>query len=136
LPLTASRGEIFDFDFGRSESITPPSICAAVISPDRRWREMLQSAIESRGCQIDPAGAAGPPDVVLYDADPWDPRQEAALRSTRAAHPQVRLVACVGFPRADLVAVLHRSGADDVWFKLAPLDALVDSLCESESNSC
>jgi len=125
LPLTASRGEIFDFDFGRTASAALPSITAVVISPDRRWRGMLQTAIETRGCRIAAAGTAGPPEVVLYDADPWDPRQEAALRSTREAHPQATLVACAGFPRFDLDASLRRAGADRVWFKLAPLDELV-----------
>ena len=98
------------------------------MSPDRRWREMLQSAMARHGWQVDATDAAGSPAVILYDADPWVSQKEATLRSVRAAYPQAKLVACVGFPRPDLAAALHRSGADEVWFKLAPLDELVGSM--------
>jgi hypothetical protein len=130
LPLTASRAEIFEFDFGLSASMEPHVISARVVSPDRRWRKMLQSSIAKRGFRISAEGESGVADVVLYDADPWDSVREAGLRSLRAASAQAKLIACTGFPHFDLGASLSRAGADNVWFKLAPLEELVANFLE------
>jgi len=125
LPLTASRAEIFEFDFGPSEISTPPGTTAKVVSPDRRWREMLQAALAKHGCRVDYAGDSSAADVVLYDADPWDAVRETDLSLVHTKHPQARLIACAGFPRSDFYANLLRAGAHEIWFKLAPLDELV-----------
>ncbi len=134
LPLTASRAEIFEFDYGALPVRAATIAAARVISPDRRWQEMLQAALTRQGCRVFAADASSDLDAVVYDADPWDAGREADLRSVRAAHPQARLVACIGFPRCDLDAGLRQAGADEVYFKLAPLQRLVDELCKKAEN--
>jgi hypothetical protein len=117
LPLTASRTEIFEFDFGCGQSPAAPAGKVIVISPDRAWREMMQRMV---GPAAASNGAAEPPDLVLFDADPWDEERAEALAAIRAAVPGGRLVAFVGFPRPDLEAELRQTGADEVRFKLEP----------------
>jgi hypothetical protein len=127
LPLTASRAEIFEFDFGPLFSRGNQSPAAVVISPDQPWREMIESALRRVGFGIhDPHGAECP-DVVVFDADPWDAGRSTALRAVRAVHRQANIVAAVGFPRQPLAAELLDAGADRVWFKLASLSGLVDA---------
>lgn len=124
LPLTASRAEIFEFDFAGGAPEREPAMTAAVISPDRRWREMVESVLGRKDVLLRTADSADRPSVVLFDADPWNDERCAALRAIRAANPEARVVACAGFPRADLERGLRQSGADEVWFKLAPLAEL------------
>jgi hypothetical protein len=124
LPLTASRAEIFEFDFKPLAARGPTPSRGAVISPDGRFRQMLKSVLSAWGLQSCEADDVDPPGVIVFDADPWDVDRQTALRMTRSAHPRAKLVACAGFPRPDLDAALRRSGADAVWFKLAPLDEL------------
>jgi hypothetical protein len=124
LPLTASRAEIFENDYSRpSDTLlkTPAVTTVAVISPDRPFRGMLEAATRNRE-QTSRASAVGSaPDVIFFDADPWDAERMRILGATREAFPRAKLVACVGFPRSDLDAAVRANGADDVWFKLAPL---------------
>ena len=130
LPLTASRTEIFDFDFGRP--IAPRSSAAgmskrgvSILSPDRRFREMLAAELQTAGCHLDESDDARPP-VVIFDADPWDDDRTDALAKTRTSHPRSRIIACVGFPRPHLDSELRATGADGIWFKLAPLADLIE----------
>jgi hypothetical protein len=129
LPLTASRGEIFESDFGSSPVPIPSRTTARVISADWRWREMLQAALARQDCRVVHEGGSPDVDAVFYDVDPWGADREAALRSIRASHPQTKVIACVGFPRCDLEVCLRQAGADSLWFKLAPLQQLIDELC-------
>jgi hypothetical protein len=129
LPLTASRGEIFEHDFGSSPAAVPSRTTARVISPDRRWREMLQAALVREGCRMVHETGSSEVHAVIYDTDPWGAGREAELRSIRASCPRARIIACVGFPRCDLDLCLRQAGADSTWFKLAPLQQLVDDLC-------
>lgn len=123
LPLTASRTEIFEFDFDgppddRQSSLQGTTV--KVISPDREFRQMLEAAVRTRGgagCD----NAAGRPDLIFFDADPWDHPRSESLQAIRREHPETKLVACVGFPRPDLEAALRAAGADSLWFKLSPL---------------
>lgn len=124
LPLTASRSEIFEFDFDGPPTRFSSTITAAVLSPDRAWRVMLSTALANCGAQMLPEAAADRASVVLFDADPWNARRASQLAIFRQAHPNTLLVACSGFPRPDLDAAMRESGADHVWFKLEPLDSL------------
>ena len=128
LPLTASRAEIFEFDFKGPAARAETAMAASVISPDRRWREMAGSALRGWGLQLVTEGS-GPPQAVIFDADPWDSERATALAAIRVTHPRTKIVACVGFQRRDLDEALRRSGADGVWFKLAPLNELADCVC-------
>ncbi|HLJ12371.1 MAG TPA: hypothetical protein VKU82_14345 [Planctomycetaceae bacterium] len=124
LPLTASRSEVFEFDFDRPIESWRTAPTVEVISPDRPWRDMLQKAIVKNGGRIrehDENRA----DILLFDADPWDGARFSALSDTRGANAQAKVVACVGFPRRDIETELRSAGADEVWFKLSPLEELV-----------
>jgi hypothetical protein len=124
LPLTASRAEIFENDYSAPADNSverPAAIRTAVISPDRPFGQMLEAAARNWGHRIHESSRGGAPDVIFFDADLWDAERMIILGSIREAYPQARLVACVGFPRPDLDAVLRDKGADDVWCKLSPL---------------
>jgi hypothetical protein len=121
LPLTASRAEIFECDFGDWESVEPAARTVAVISPDRRWKEMVETGVRMSGLQNHGPRSGECPEIVVFDADPWDAEQAISLRAIRAADREARIIAAIGFPRPDLETALHDSGADQVWFKLAPI---------------
>src|SRR6516165_590450 len=103
LPLTASRSEIFEFDFqsppDNSRPETPSATVVKVIAPDRAFRQMLESAARSWSCDQRELLADGPREIILFDADPRDPERKASVREVRGSHPHSKLVACVGFPR-------------------------------------
>jgi hypothetical protein len=121
LSLTASRAEIFEYDFCPWEPEEPAARTVTVISPDRRWKEMIESGIRKFGLRNHDPRSGEPPEILIFDADPWDAEQAISLRAIRAADRKARIIAAIGFPRPDLETALHESGADQVWFKLAPI---------------
>jgi hypothetical protein len=124
LPLTASRAEIFESDFGHWEPDEPTERTVAVISPDRRWKEMIGTALR-KFCLRNYAPHSGEqPEIVIFDADPWDAERAISLGAIRTSHRTSQIIAAVGFPRLDVATALRDSGADRVWFKLAPLGDL------------
>jgi hypothetical protein len=127
-PLTASRAEVFEFDFMLPAARDERSLAVVVISPDRPWREMTESALRRDGFQIHDRQSAERPDAVVFDADPWDATRAAALRAIRAVDGEAHIVVAVGFPRRDLEIEALKAGAGAVWFKLAPLCELVDAV--------
>jgi hypothetical protein len=129
LPLTASRTEIFEFDFARP--VAQRALAAdgvTILSPDRYFREMLSSGLKGAGMREIESQVTGQSCAIVFDADPWSTDRAAALATICTAHPQSPLVACVGFPRPHIEAELRRTGADRVWFKLSPLAALINAL--------
>jgi hypothetical protein len=128
VPLTASRSEIFESEFGLSVARGRQSLAVVVFSPDRSWREMIESALRKAGFRIHDRDGAAHSDVIIFDADPWDAARAARLHAIRAAHREAPIVAAVGFPRGTMEAELLEAGADSVWFKLAPLCELVDAV--------
>jgi hypothetical protein len=135
LPLTAARSEIFEFDFGQWRGLAPPQQerSVAVISPDRSWEGMIEEAVRASGFQIHGPQSGECPAVVIFDADPWNADRALALQAVRAADGDARITAAVGFPRPDLTSELLESGANDVWFKLAPLGELIDAIGRKKS---
>jgi hypothetical protein len=132
LPLTASRTEIFEFDFGRSQWRDSSNQPFSVVSPDGRFREMLVSALKTAGLRLHEFDKLDEtPATIIFDADPWDSDRKAALATILAAHPRARLVACLGFPRPHIETKLRDAGANAVWFKLSPLTELIDCLAAS-----
>jgi hypothetical protein len=128
LPLTASRHEIFEFDFSSPPHRTPKALRVAVESPDRRFREMLVRALGTAGYgNADPGKDPGP-DAIIWDADPWDGERQAALSAVRHRNKTSQIIAAVGFPRADLADELRHAGADGTWYKLSPLAQLTELL--------
>lgn len=135
LPLTASRTEIFEFDFDRAPEPARRAVPeVSIISPDRRFREMLSFAFRSAGIPLYESTSTNRPGTIIFDADPWDGQREAALTAIRTAQPQSRLIACVGFARPHVDAELSDAGADGIWFKLAPLADLID--CATAAARC
>jgi hypothetical protein len=128
LPLTASRSEIFEFDCNGPWCILPPSIVVRVISPDRRWREMVAKYLTECGASLAPDGQTARVDVVVFDADPWNEQRAVDLSAIRAKCQGARLVACLGYPRPEITAKLKEHGADQVWFKLQALRTLAQPL--------
>jgi hypothetical protein len=131
LPLTASGPEIFT---GDSELFGPPprrKLSVAVISPDRAWKEMIEAAVRASELAVHSPESTEPPEAVIFDVDRWSPERSIALRAIRAADPGVRILAAAGFPRPDLAAALRDCGADDVWFKLAPIYELVETIARN-----
>ena len=126
LPLTASRADTFEFDF---DLPLIPRVelqgLAEVVSPDRPWKEMMESALQRAAFRIRAPQNGESLHVVVFDADPWDAGQAATLRAIRAADRELQIVAAVGFPQCELEAELFGCGADKVWFKLAPLQSLI-----------
>jgi hypothetical protein len=128
LPLTASRTEIFEFDFDCQSTRFPTVTTALVLSPDRRWREMVGAGLVMCGanCVYDIEAARA--DVILFDADPWTARRASEMSTLREAHRAALLIACTGFPRPDLEEELRKSGADHVWSKLESLESLAEQI--------
>ena len=63
-------------------------------------------------------------DFILIDVDPWNEIQALQFAKHRQANCDSTLIACTGFPRSHLQAVLRDAGADQVWFKLESLGGL------------
>ncbi|MBI3861613.1 MAG: hypothetical protein HY290_06930 [Planctomycetia bacterium] len=125
LPLTASRTEIFDFDYHRGPERSAAHGPAAVISPDRAWREMLDAALAARGIEILEETGMARATVVFFDVDPWNELSAARLTAIRQAQSATRLIACTGFSHPQFEASLRDAGADDVRSKLQPLAGVV-----------
>lgn len=125
LPLTASRTEIFEFDFAHPATRRPIASDVSVISPDGRFREMIASALRNAGSTVAELHNARPATIV-FDADPWDANRATELAHLRSTHPRSQLIACVGFSRPHVDAELRGAGADTVWLKLAPLTELIE----------
>ncbi|HEY3967791.1 MAG TPA: hypothetical protein VGM05_24730 [Planctomycetaceae bacterium] len=128
LPLTASRSEIFEFDFDRQPTPFSMELIVAILSPDWRWCEMLAAALGQCGADITSDTVSAGVDVILFDIDPWNPDRASQFAIIRQRHPHATLIACCGFPRADLETEMRKSGADNVWFKLESLESLADQM--------
>lgn len=126
LPLTAARAEIFEFDFDRPVARLISAQGVSIILPDRRFGEMLDRALRRAGFHSSAPDDTDPSRSIVFDADPWNDDRAQALARLRARHPRGRLIACSGFPRPHVDAELRDAGADDFWFKLAPLAELIE----------
>lgn len=109
LPLTASRGELYEF-LTQGE-LTPPAvpIRAEVDSPDPWLRQMWEQVLQQAGYAVESSAAetpaatksasSSPPKagLILFDLDPWPVRQTALIRC-RQQHPTARMAGLVAFP--------------------------------------
>jgi len=128
LPLTASGAEVFEFDSVECAAAPHRKRSVAVMSADRAWKEMIEAAVRAIELPLHAPQSGVPPEAVIFDVDPWDSERSVSLCAIRAADPGARILAAVGFPRSDLAIAVRDCGADDVWFKLAPLCELVDAV--------
>lgn len=123
LPLTASRGEMFEWGYGGADPSVKQRLRVCVVSPDRRWQSMLTQALERSGfaCCVELHDV----DCVLWDGDPWDDARKAQLlRRTEGA--TVPVVACFGYLRDSLIDEARQHGARGVLWKLSPLASQVE----------
>jgi hypothetical protein len=96
---------------------------------------MVAAAFRSLGSSVVDVDDSAPPEILIFDADPWDACRHQQLHAQRKRLPQATIVAASGLYHADLIADLHASGADAVWYKLAPIAELV-SLCSTRRVGC
>lgn len=132
LPLTASRGEIFEVDFGFRGSGQAQRI-VSVVSPDGAFRRMLETGLGAAGFRLADERTAtatdGPrPDAIVVDSDPWCDERTNELRSRQVRWQEATVVAATGFPRPETIERQRDAGFDAVWFKLSPLSQLVRML--------
>jgi hypothetical protein len=127
LPLTASRDEVFEFEYAvpTPRRMTKPDLTVVVDSPDSSLRRMLVAACATAGWQIDPKREGDRSRLVLWDADPWSPSRRQSLIHLRDRSPATLVVAVAGLPSADLVDEMLTAGADRIVPKLAPLEQLI-----------
>ena len=135
LPLTASRSEVYEARHAGKFSTSLKGLTVAVSSADRSWKQMIEHLVlGQKGVVVDlddPEHArSGAVQVLLWDADPVGPERRDVLVRCRKTLPTARIVAYVGFPRADLAEELHRWGATRVCSKVAPLGDLVEVVAE------
>lgn len=119
LPLTASREELFAFDFQPVLHSRTTYGRAAVSSPDRAYRATLESLLECWGMAIVSADQTSP-DVVLCDIDPWSHRQLEVQR-LQARHSKTQLIGIATMPTADLIAAATEAGCSRVVSKFSSL---------------
>lgn len=132
LPLTASRDEVFEFEYAvpTPRRMTKPNLAVVVDSPDSSLRRMLTAACGTPEWQIDPDREAGRNRLLLWDADPWSPTRRQSLIHLRDRSPATLVVVIAGLPSADLVDEILAAGADFVVSKLAPLEQLIAAIDE------
>jgi hypothetical protein len=125
LPRTASRAEVFAAlsDQGFPPGCNPGPV--AIVSPDRPLRQMLAQALRQQGGQVVDADGATGPAAIVWDADPWNGDRAAELAATRRQRPNATIIAAVALPHPALEEELRDSGADGIWFKLAPTARLL-----------
>lgn len=133
LPWTASRSEIFDDFCARPASQRLSSLRVSLMSPDRAWYDMWLCALRRAGCQILSANELSRAQALLWDADPWDEVRASQLSSLHQRFPQIKILAAVGFYRADLAAELKNCGATLVVGKLASLNDTMQTLITGPS---
>jgi hypothetical protein len=115
LPLTADRTEAYPSvaDIRSLRSTKPLSI--GIVSPDRALIDHLSDVLRAAGHWPHTAGhwphTAGtdPPDLLLWDADPWDAPSRVELARLLARHPEVPCIGLCGFPRRELTLELQRA---------------------------
>jgi hypothetical protein len=127
LPLTASRDEVFEFEYAlpTPRRTTKPDLTVVVDSPDSSLRRMLAAVCATAGWQVESKRNASRSRLVLWDADPWSPTQRQRLINLHDRSLAASVVAVVGLPSADLVDEILAAGADQVVPKLAPLEQLI-----------
>lgn len=126
LPLTASLTELFEHQFS-DDTLVPLAGRFSVLSPDRAWKTMLESVLQTSGCQIAPAAEA---DVVLFDLDPGTAEQMATM-STLGDDPHCCVIALVGLLTSDVSDHAQRHGASAVAPKLLPFTSLYEIIVRS-----
>jgi hypothetical protein len=124
LPRTASRAEVFAATGDQNAAAHRDLGCVAIVSPDQPLRQMLSSALRQAGGNVIDIDAAISPSAILWDADPWNGTTATELAAARRRWPNAIFIAAVALPHPALEVDLRDSGADGVWFKLAPLERL------------
>jgi hypothetical protein len=127
LPLTASRRERFLFEHeSRRDSPVFPGRAIRIVTPDRALAGALTALLDL------PRQSVTPPDVILFDVDPWCAESRQELEGLARHYPQARLIALAGFPSHTPVVEITAAGAAAVLPKMLTADELVDALRQCE----
>ncbi|MBS0262555.1 MAG: hypothetical protein JSS02_11440 [Planctomycetes bacterium] len=124
LPLTASRTEIFEHGQTTPRGDPLGAMPVAILSPDQAWKEMLGRMLNLRGADWIMDQELDRAQCILLDVDPWSVVRANELAAVRRSSKNGQLIACTGFPNLGLREELLGQGANQVWFKLAPLGTL------------
>ena len=139
VPLTAGREESFEFD-SRSPNAewgaqSTERAFGIVISPDRELRCCFEDRLAAVGIAVSTTPMDAPPDVILFDADPWDENTAGQLRRVRGLHPDAAIIALMNFARPEDERRVIRAGADAVVAKLVDEWELASTIT-SYQHSC
>lgn len=130
LPWTASRSEIFEEFAAGSLPQGLRSLRVSVSSPDRAWHDLWLCALRRAGCQILSADEISRAQVLLWDADPWDDEGAGRISALHRKFPQIKVLAALGYYRADVAAQLQSCGAVSVISKLTSLSNALQTLAD------
>lgn len=128
LPWTASRSEIFEELANRSIPAGLKSLRVAVVSPDRAWHDLWHCVLRRAGCQILSRDELSRAQAIVWDADPWSESRAGELSTFHSEHPQVRVLAAVGWFSADLADAVQQHGAAAVICKISSVSEILQSL--------
>lgn len=118
LPLTADRTEAYQPVAPPFASTLAKPLAIAILSPDPVLTEHLADVLKADGHRPLTA-CTDSPDLLVWDADPWNASSRLQLERLLAAHPEVPCVALCGFPRPDETQALYSAGVVAVIPKLA-----------------
>ncbi len=130
LPLTASRDETYAFDFppfAKRQSDfdlsvgASPRKFAAVSSPDRAYRDMLQSALIHQGAMVVPLTDKRV-ECVVCDLDPWSHREDV-IRALSVSHRVSERIGVTTMASPEAVRCYLNAGCHRVLPKFAPLQS-------------
>lgn len=140
LPLTASRDEMFAFDYTSPPAESGNNRRAEVVTPDAEFRRTLHELLRAGGfvvenrlsadasAHVSPGNMAAPtesstdrqvnaPAAIVWDVDPYSDGREAELRHFRTAHPSTAVVALMALWLPDVSQRVTHAGADVVLAK-------------------
>jgi hypothetical protein len=126
LPLTLSRSELFELDFGFASRKPANSKSVAVDSPDAVWTKMICTSLQAHGLDARVSGERVEADAIIFDADPWDDQREWRLTELRQGHSFANLILCTGSPLMEAESAMVFASPLPQWFKLGPLCDLID----------
>lgn len=123
LPLTASRRERFLFEHQPGQAVPVISGRAVrIVTPDRALAGALRALLDL------PQQSLTPPNVILFDVDPWCTETRQGLEGLARHDPQARVIALAGFPSHTPVDEITAAGAVAVLPKMLTAGELVDVL--------
>lgn len=130
LPLTASRDEIYEFDYAVPFSKST-GLRVRVNSPDFPYRCTLEKMLRAAGHHVVRQSNDEIPDVLLWDADPWSERLALEIQDFHARHPHIAILAVMTFAHPEMIEVIKTCGALSVVPKLTAAERILREVEDS-----